>query len=68
VSRRTVESHVSHIVGKLGLTTRAQIAVWAAQHGLLEPQPPKLRDLGEPVISMPIRESTDAPAGKKSGR
>jgi DNA-binding CsgD family transcriptional regulator len=35
VSRRTVESHVSHILDKLGLTSRAQIAVWAAQNGLL---------------------------------
>src|SRR5579859_6828595 len=40
VSRRTVESHVSHIFGKLGLTTRAQVAVWASQHGLTESQPP----------------------------
>jgi non-specific serine/threonine protein kinase len=40
VSRRTVESHVSHILDKLGLTTRAQVAVWAAQHGLLRAQPP----------------------------
>jgi non-specific serine/threonine protein kinase len=35
VSRRTVESHVSHILDKLGLTTRTQIVVWAAQNGLL---------------------------------
>jgi non-specific serine/threonine protein kinase len=35
VSRRTVESHVSHILDKLGLATRAQIAVWAARNGLL---------------------------------
>jgi non-specific serine/threonine protein kinase len=34
VSRRTVESHLSHILDKLGLTSRAQVAVWAAQHGL----------------------------------
>jgi non-specific serine/threonine protein kinase len=40
VSRRTVESHISHILGKLGLTTRAQVAVWATQRGLLESQPP----------------------------
>jgi non-specific serine/threonine protein kinase len=40
VSRRTVESHVSHILGKLGLTTRAQVAVWATQHGLLRTPPP----------------------------
>jgi predicted ATPase/DNA-binding CsgD family transcriptional regulator len=40
VSRRTVESHISHILGKLGLTTRAQVAVWATRHGLTEAQPP----------------------------
>jgi DNA-binding NarL/FixJ family response regulator len=34
VSRRTVETHLSHILDKLGLTTRAQVAVWAAQNGL----------------------------------
>jgi non-specific serine/threonine protein kinase len=39
VSRRTVESHVSHILGKLGLSTRAQVAVWATQHGLLRTPP-----------------------------
>jgi non-specific serine/threonine protein kinase len=40
VSRRTVESHVSHILDKLGLTTRAQVAVWATQHDLLASQSP----------------------------
>jgi non-specific serine/threonine protein kinase len=35
VSRRTVDSHLSHILDKLGLTTRAQVAVWVAQNGLL---------------------------------
>ena len=34
VSRRTVEAHVTAILGKLALTSRAQIAVWAVQHGL----------------------------------
>ncbi len=35
VSERTAEAHVTHILTKLGLHSRAQIAVWAAQHGLL---------------------------------
>jgi DNA-binding NarL/FixJ family response regulator len=35
VSWRTVESHLSHILDKLGLATRAQVAVWAAQNGLV---------------------------------
>ncbi len=34
VSERTVEWHVANILGKLGVQTRAQVAVWAAEHGL----------------------------------
>jgi DNA-binding CsgD family transcriptional regulator/Flp pilus assembly protein TadD len=34
VSHRTVETHVSNILSKLYLTSRAQIAVWAVEHGL----------------------------------
>lgn len=32
VSERTVDSHVSHILRKLSLVSRAQIAAWAVQH------------------------------------
>jgi len=35
VSERTVHNHVHNILSKLGLRSRAQIAVWAAQRGLL---------------------------------
>ncbi len=35
VSPATVRSHVEHILGKLNLRSRAQIAVWASQQGLL---------------------------------
>ncbi|HEY2593161.1 MAG TPA: response regulator transcription factor [Chloroflexota bacterium] len=38
VSPATVRSHVEHILGKLGLRSRAQIAVWASQQGLLPGQ------------------------------
>ncbi len=34
VSKRTVESHVSHILSKLGLSNRAHIMRWAIDHGL----------------------------------
>lgn len=34
VSERTAEAHVSNILGKLGFTTRAQIAAWAIEKGL----------------------------------
>jgi non-specific serine/threonine protein kinase len=35
LSPGTVRSHVEHILAKLDLRTRAQVAVWAAQHGLV---------------------------------
>ena len=37
ITERTAEAHVSNILGKLGFTTRAGIAVWAAAHGLADP-------------------------------
>jgi predicted ATPase/DNA-binding CsgD family transcriptional regulator len=40
VSRRTVESHVSHILSKLDFATRAQLAVWATQNGVVGARPP----------------------------
>jgi len=36
VAERTVETHVEHILHKLGVRSRAQAAVWATQHGLVE--------------------------------
>jgi DNA-binding CsgD family transcriptional regulator len=35
VSERTVETHVSSILSKLGFSSRAQIAAWAVEKGLL---------------------------------
>ncbi len=32
VSERTAEAHVAHILTKLGLSTRLQIALWASEH------------------------------------
>jgi len=34
VSERTAEGHVSNILGKLGFTSRAQIAAWVIEKGL----------------------------------
>jgi predicted ATPase/DNA-binding CsgD family transcriptional regulator len=31
ISQRTVETHVDHILGKLGMTSRAQVASWVAE-------------------------------------
>ena len=30
ISQRTAEDHVEHILAKLGFTSRAQVAAWAA--------------------------------------
>jgi len=38
VGNRTVEAHVSGILSKLGFTSRAQIAVWAYEKGLVPTQ------------------------------
>ncbi len=32
ISQRTAETHVDHILGKLGLTSRARVASWVADH------------------------------------
>jgi len=34
VARKTAEAHIGHILTKLGLTNRVQIATWAYEHGL----------------------------------
>jgi non-specific serine/threonine protein kinase len=34
VSQRTVEWHVANLLGKLGLETKPQLAIWARDHGL----------------------------------
>jgi DNA-binding NarL/FixJ family response regulator len=38
IAERTAETHVSNILGKLGLETRAQIAAWAVARGLVQTQ------------------------------
>jgi DNA-binding NarL/FixJ family response regulator len=34
VAERTVDTHVEHILNKLGFGSRAQIAAWAVEQGL----------------------------------
>ena len=34
IAERTAETHVDHILTRLGFTSRAQIAAWATEHGL----------------------------------
>jgi predicted ATPase/DNA-binding CsgD family transcriptional regulator len=36
LSKRTVETHVSKILSKLGMTSRAQVMRWAIDHGLIQ--------------------------------
>ena len=35
ISVRTVERHIENVLGKLGLTSRGQIVLWAEQQGVL---------------------------------
>ena len=37
VTERTADTHVQHILNKLGVRSRAQIATWAVDHGLRSP-------------------------------
>jgi len=37
ISRKTVSSHLEHIYTKLGVTTRTEAALFAMQHGLVDP-------------------------------
>jgi NarL family two-component system response regulator LiaR len=40
IGEKTVKTHVSNILAKLGLSDRTQVAVWAWRHGLMQdPQP-----------------------------
>jgi DNA-binding NarL/FixJ family response regulator len=44
ITQKTVETHVSHVLTKLGLTSRVQIATWGLRHGASPPN-------GEPAMS-----------------
>jgi DNA-binding NarL/FixJ family response regulator len=37
-SERTASSHVYRLLGKLGFSSRAQVAAWATRRGLGEPE------------------------------
>ncbi len=46
LSEKTVETHVSHILAKLQLTSRAQVAMWSRDQGVIAP--PAAEDQGSP--------------------
>ena len=37
ITERTARTHVSNILGKLGLASRTQAALWAVERGLVPP-------------------------------
>jgi DNA-binding NarL/FixJ family response regulator len=36
LGRRTVDTHVEHVLARLNLNSRKELAAWAARHGLLD--------------------------------
>ena len=38
IGERTVEMHVGHMLAKLGLSSRTQVAVWAVEHRNCRPE------------------------------
>jgi DNA-binding CsgD family transcriptional regulator len=39
ISKRTADTHVTNILNRLGFSARAQVAVWAVEHGLIGAPP-----------------------------
>ncbi len=39
ITEATAERHIGNVFAKLGLASRAQLAVWAVEHGLLQGNP-----------------------------
>jgi DNA-binding NarL/FixJ family response regulator len=46
ISERTARTHVSHILGKLGVTSRTQAALWAVRAGVVDRGPSHPADAG----------------------
>ena len=63
VTERTAATHIEHILNKLGLRSRAQVAVWAAEQGLLDrPGGPSTGPAARPHRG-PSSPSSPPPAG-----
>ncbi len=56
ISERTARTHVSKILGKLGLSSRTQAALWAAREGLVDADPEEDGRPPEPDTQSPKRE------------
>ena len=49
IGERTVEMHVSNVLGKLGLASRAQVAVWAVEQRIAGAGSDPASDLSAPL-------------------
>jgi non-specific serine/threonine protein kinase len=63
VSKRTVDAHLEHILGKLGYGSRVQVAALASAA-----QAREHRDLDQPAGGQALSSVTAAPAGRPRGR
>jgi len=66
LSQRTIEAHISHIMDKLAVSSRAQIAVWASDRLLEKPpgndsrqKPSTRRKKNQGFTPMPERSARD---------
>ena len=50
IGRRTVQTHVGHILHKLGLSSRAQIAAWVTEQGRLSRSARSVRQLADGIL------------------
>ena len=62
ITEATAERHLGNVFAKLGLASRAQLAVWALEHGLGPRAPP--RPAGARVARRPRRAAETWPTGK----
>jgi DNA-binding CsgD family transcriptional regulator len=60
VSARTVDAHLQHVRDKLGLRSRAELAVWAAEH--LRPRPARPATAGDSRGCGGVRAATGLPS------
>jgi len=62
LSEGTVANHIEHILRRLGLQSRTQVAVWAVERGLYRSD----QDVDEPEVPTRRRHHYSGPAGQAS--